>query len=93
MFIYMLLYTCIYKYICKCFVFLRPSRERAPKGPPCNVLKVFLILFKSNYFIFLRPVEILLHESEYQGSPLVNPLNNVVLKFMSHEKKPWSKAF
>jgi hypothetical protein len=37
---------------------------------------------RCKHYVILRPVEILLHERGYPRVPLVNPLNNVFIKFM-----------
>ena len=73
---------------CKYFVVLRPVKillhERGCKRPPpCNVIK-------NVFFIFLKAITLYIYvlfkfcftREDTQGPPLVNPLNNVIFKFM-----------
>jgi hypothetical protein len=52
-------------------------KEAAQGFPLVTSLKMSFEFFESKYFVFLRPVKILLHERGHprQGPPLVTTLN------------------
>jgi hypothetical protein len=56
-------------------------RELA-QGPPLVTSLQMSFFFKSNRFIFLRPVYILLYERGHSRVPPCNVLKNVFFKFM-----------
>ena len=69
-------YTYVYAYVYTCCVLINPPIPSS----------------RCKHFVNLRPNTNVLQERGTQAPPLVNPLNNMVLKFMSHEKKTIVKS-